>query len=191
MPHVLPPLPYAENALAPVLSAETLQYHYGKHHRAYVDKLNELIEGSALADLSLDRLVRGQTGTLFNQAAQVWNHTFYWRCMSPDRVAPPAALEQAVARDFGSWAKLEEKFKAAAAGHFGSGWAWLVRSDSGKLDVVTTANADNPIKAGATPLLTCDVWEHAYYIDYRNERKRYIETWWGIVNWQFVAQQLV
>ena len=176
--------------MAPVLSAETLQYHYGKHHRAYVDKLNKLVEGNALADLSLDQLVRGQTGALFNQAAQVWNHTFYWRCMSPDPVAPSAALVQLVERDLGSWAKLEETFKAAAAGHFGSGWAWLVRGVSGKLEVLTTTNADNPLRTGATPVLTCDVWEHAYYIDYRNERKRYIEAWWGIVNWQFVAQQM-
>jgi len=190
MPHDLPPLPYPENALAPVLSAETLGYHYGKHHRAYVTKLNELTHGTALADLSLEQLVRGQTGTLFNQAAQVWNHTFYWRCMSPNQVAAPPSLVQAVERDLGTWAGFEERFKKAAAGHFGSGWAWLVRNPAGKLEIVTTADADTPLRKGATPLLTCDVWEHAYYIDYRNERKRYIEAWWGIVDWGFVARQL-
>jgi Fe-Mn family superoxide dismutase len=190
MAHCLPPLPYPEHALAPVLSAETLAYHYGKHHRTYVEKLNELTRGTALADVSLEQLVREQTGTLFNQAAQNWNHTFYWRCMSPDCVAVPPALVQAVERDLGTWAGFEERFKKAAVAHFGSGWAWLVRSVAGKLDVVTTADADTPLRTGATPLLTCDVWEHAYYMDYRNERKRYVEAWWGIVDWGFVARQL-
>lgn len=190
MQHELPPLPYPDHALAPVLSAETFAYHYGKHHRAYVNKLNALTAGTPLGDLSLEQLVRGQTGTLFKQAAQVWNHTFYWHCMSPERTSAPAALADAVATDFGSWAAFEERFKTAAAGHFGSGWAWLVRSASGKLEIVTTDNADNPLRSGATPLLTCDVWEHAYYIDYRNERKRYVEAWWGVVDWQFVARQL-
>jgi len=190
MQHVLPPLPYPEHALAPVLSAETLAYHYGKHHRAYVDKLNELTRAPSLSDLSLDQLVRGQTGVLFNQAAQVWNHTFYWRCMSPARISAPPALVNAIANDLGSWASFEERFKTAASEQFGSGWAWLVRGLSGKLEIVTTDNADNPLRSGATPLLTCDVWEHAYYIDYRNERKRYVEAWWNIVDWQFVARQL-
>jgi Fe-Mn family superoxide dismutase len=190
MSHQLPKLAYPEHALAPVLSAETLAYHYGKHHRAYVEKLNELTRESTLAELSLEDLVRTQTGTVFDQAAQAWNHTFYWRCMSPDRIAVPKALAQAVERDLGSWGRFEDAFRKAATGHFGSGWAWLVRSESGRLDVVTTDNADNPLRTAATPLLTCDVWEHAYYIDYRNERKRYVEAWWGIVDWEFVARQL-
>jgi Fe-Mn family superoxide dismutase len=190
MAHELPKLPYPEHALAPVISGETLAYHYGKHHRAYVDKLNTLTRGTPLADVALEELVRKQTGTLFNQAAQTWNHTFYWQCMSPHGVAVPESLSRAVERDLGSWADLEERFKKAAAGQFGSGWAWLVCSGSGKLEIVTTDNADNPLRSGATPLLTCDVWEHAYYIDYRNERKRYIEAWWGIVDWEFVARQL-
>jgi Fe-Mn family superoxide dismutase len=190
MQHELPPLPYPDHALAPVLSAETFAYHYGNHHRAYVDKLNELTRAPSLADIPLDQLVRGQTGVLFNQAAQVWNHTFYWHCMTPDRIDVPSALAQAVERDLGSWARFEEAFKRAAVGLFGSGWAWLVRSASGKLEILTTDNADNPLRSGATPLLTCDVWEHAYYIDYRNERKRYVEAWWSVVDWQFVARQL-
>jgi Fe-Mn family superoxide dismutase len=194
MAHTLPPLPYAKNALAPVISEETIEYHHGKHHQAYVTNLNGLIEGTPHASLSLEELVKktsGQTNErpVFNNAAQVWNHTFYWNCMAPKGGGEPAgALAQAIARSFGDFARFKEQFSTAAAKQFGSGWAWLVKTGDG-VAIETTSNADTPMAAGKTCLLTLDVWEHAYYIDYRNARPRYIEEFWKVVNWDFASVQ--
>ncbi|PIQ43473.1 MAG: superoxide dismutase [Fe] [Gammaproteobacteria bacterium CG11_big_fil_rev_8_21_14_0_20_46_22] len=187
----LPSLPYAMDALAPHISKETLEYHYGKHHQAYVTNLNKLTEGSGLAGKSLEELVKTQTGGIFNNAAQVWNHTFYWHCMSPNGGGEPSGdLLATIERDFGSFAKFKEAFSQCAATTFGSGWAWLVKDAKGVLSIVSTSNAGNPMTDGLTPVMTCDVWEHAYYIDYRNARPQYIETFWALVNWDFVASQL-
>lgn len=184
----LPPLPYPKDALAPHMSAETFDYHHGKHHQAYVTKLNELTAGKPEANKSLEELIKTTDGGVFNNAAQVWNHTFFWNCMKPQGGgAPSGALADAITRDFGSFDKFKEAFSQAAATRFGSGWAWLV-ADGGKLAVVSTANAENPLQQGKTPLLTIDVWEHAYYIDYRNARPKFIETFLAhLVNWDFVA----
>jgi Fe-Mn family superoxide dismutase len=185
----LPPLPYDKGALAPHLSAETLEYHYGKHHNAYVTNLNKLMEGKP--EVSLEELIMSSEGGVFNNAAQIWNHTFYWSCMKPGGGGQPTGeLAQAIARDFGSQEKLIEQLSAAAATQFGSGWAWLVL-DKGKLAVTKTANADLPMKHGQQALLTIDVWEHAYYIDYRNLRPKYIETFFqSLVNWDFALENL-
>lgn len=185
----LPDLPYAKDALAPHISAETLEFHHGKHHNAYVTKLNELAAGSANADKSLEAIIQSTEGALFNQAAQAWNHSFYWHSMKPGGGgAPSAALATAIDRDFGSFDAFKKAFSTAAATQFGSGWAWLV-VDQGKLAVTKTANADTPIAHGQTPLLTIDVWEHAYYIDFRNLRPKYIETYLShLVNWDFAAE---
>ncbi len=191
MEHKLPELPYARDGLAPIISPETIDYHYGKHHRTYVDNLNKLIAGTEFADSSLEDIVRKATGGIFNNAAQVWNHTFYWNCLSPKGGGEPTgALAGAIARDFGGIAQFKEKFTNAAVTLFGSGWAWLVRNPDGSLTVETASNAGNPLKDGKRPLLTCDVWEHAYYIDYRNARAKYVEAFWKLVNWKFVEQSL-
>ena len=184
----LPNLPYSDKALAPVISAETIAFHYGKHHRAYVNKLNELAEMQGLSGKSLEELIKTATGPVFNNAAQIWNHTFYWNCMSPDKTTLRGPLAQAIDKAFGSFAKFQEKFTSAALAQFGSGWAWLVRKPAG-LEIVTTSNADTPLRTGDQCLLTCDVWEHAYYVDHRNDRKKYVESWWSLVNWDFVAKQ--
>jgi len=184
----LPPLPYAKNALEPYISAETLEYHYGKHHQAYVTKLNELVAGTPNADKSLEEIVKTSSGGLFNQAAQVWNHTFYWNCLSPKGGQPSGALAKAIDAKFGSFDKFKETFNAQAVGNFGSGWTWLIKTADGGVDIVNTSNADTPIAHGQTPLLTVDVWEHAYYIDYRNARAKYLENIWNIINWDFVAR---
>ncbi len=187
----LPALPYAKDALAPHVSAETLEYHHGKHHQAYVDNVNKLIAGTANADKSLEEIIRGADGGLFNNAAQVWNHSFYWKCMRPGGGGDPsgAVLDQ-VKSAFGSVSDLKQKFKEAAVSQFGSGWAWLVQ-DGGKLKIATTANADLPLKHGQKALLTCDVWEHAYYVDYRNARAKYVQAFLDhLLNWDFVAQNL-
>jgi len=191
MAFTLPELPYAQDALAPHLSAETLEYHYGKHHATYVANLNKLIEGTANEGKSLEEIIKSGEGGLFNNAAQVWNHTFYWQCMKPEGGGrPTGALAQAVERDFGSFDEFKREFADAGTTQFGSGWAWLVL-EGGKLAVTKTGNADLPMKHGQTALLTMDVWEHAYYIDYRNARPKYIETFLGsLVNWDFVAQNL-
>lgn len=190
MAFTLPELPYPKDALAPHVSAETLEFHHGKHHNAYVTKLNALTEGKPEANKSLEDLIKTTSGGLFNQAAQVWNHTFYWNCMSPNGGGEPTgAIADAIKKDFGSFADFKEKFSAVAAGQFGSGWAWLYK-DNGKLSVVSTPNAENPIQQNKTPILTCDVWEHAYYIDYRNARPKYIEAWWNLVNWDFANKNL-
>ena len=192
MEHQLPPLPYPMDALEPYISRETLEYHYGKHHKAYVDNLNKLVPGTEFEGKDLETIVRtAPAGPIFNNAAQVWNHTFYWSCMRPQGGGEPAgALAEAIRQAFGSFQAFRERFSQTAVGTFGSGWAWLVRRPDGSLDVVSTSNAGNPMTEGATPLLTCDVWEHAYYIDYRNQRPKYVENFWNLVNWDFVASRL-
>ena len=191
MEHVLPELPYADDALAPGISAETIEYHYGKHHKAYVDNINRLIQGTEFEDLSLEEIIQKASGGIFNNAAQIWNHTFYWNCLSPEGGGEPSGeIGEAINKSFGSFAEFKEKFTAAAATLFGSGWAWLVANGDGCLAIEALSNADNPIKDRRTPLLTCDVWEHAYYIDCRNARAKYIETFWSLVNWDFVAENL-
>lgn len=188
----LPELPYSKDALAPHISAETLEYHYGKHHAGYVTKLNAAVEGTPKAEMSLEEVIKTSEGGLFNNAAQVWNHTFYWNSLSPDGGGEPTGeLATLITDSFGSFATFKEQFSAAAAGQFGSGWAWLVKGTSGKLEIMATANADTPVTVdGVTPLLTCDVWEHAYYVDYRNARPKYIESFWNLVNWDFVETNL-
>ena len=192
MEHALPKLPYANDALAPHISAETIEYHYGKHHKAYVDNINRLIQGTELVDLSLEDIIkRAQPGGIFNNAAQVWNHTFYWNCLSPSGGGEPAgAAAAAIKENFGSFKEFQDKFTGAASAHFGSGWAWLVTNIDGSLGIETTVNAGTPLKDGKKPLLTCDVWEHAYYVDYRNARAKYIEAFWKLVNWDFVDSNL-
>ncbi len=189
--HELPPLPYAMDALAPHISRETLEYHYGKHHRAYVDKLNELVQGTEFETMSLADLIKRTTGPVFNNAAQAWNHDFYWSCLSPGRGgAPMGELARAIDAGFGSFDAFASRFKISALSKFGSGWTWLTRCADGTLAIRNSDNADNPLRANETPLLTCDVWEHAYYIDYRNQRAKYVDAFWHLVNWDFVARNL-
>ena len=191
MPFSLPPLPWAKDALAPVISAETLDYHYGKHHQAYVTNLNKLTEGKPEANQSLEQIIMSSSGGVFNNAAQVWNHTFYWSSMKPNGGGKPTGqLLELVNRDFGSADNLLQQLGEAAKTQFGSGWAWLIQ-DGGKLKVTQTANADLPMKHGQNALLTCDVWEHAYYIDYRNARPNYVDAYLkSLVNWDFAAKNL-
>jgi superoxide dismutase, Fe-Mn family len=191
MAFTLPPLPYDKSALAPHLSAETLEFHYGKHHKAYVDNLNKLLEGKPEANKSLEDIIKTSEGGVFNNAAQVWNHTFYWSSIKPNGGGQPTGdLAQAITRDFGSYEKFAEEFSTAGATQFGSGWAWLVL-DKGKLAVTKTPNADLPLKHGQKALLTMDVWEHAYYIDFRNARPKYIETFLKhLANWDFALENL-
>lgn len=190
MIHELPPLPYGKDALEPHLSAETLDFHYGKHHQAYVTNLNNLTPGTEYEHLTLAEIIRkAPAGAIFNNAAQVWNHTFYWNSLSPQGGGEPSGrLAEAIMRTFGSFAKFKEEFTRCAVGTFGSGWAWLVKNPDGTLGIVSTSNAGCPLTAGQTPLLTCDVWEHAYYIDYRNARPKYVEAFWNLVNWDFAAR---
>lgn len=191
MPIELPPLPYDRTALQPHLSAETLDHHHGKHHRAYVDRLNELIAGSEFEALPLEDIVRRAQGGLFNQAAQVWNHNFYWQCLRPRGGGDPGGLlAEKISQAFGDVAHLRNEFNRLAMATFGSGWTWLVQRSDGNLAIVTTSNASTPLTGEDVPLLTCDVWEHAYYIDYRNARAQYLEAFWKLVNWDFVASQL-
>ena len=194
MAHTLPELPWAKDALAPVISQETIEYHYGKHHAGYVNKLNGMIEGKPLAQLSLEDLVakawKEREMPVFNNAAQVWNHTFYWNCLKPGGGGEPTGkVAEAINKSFGDFKSFKDKFSTAAAGRFGSGWAWLVKSGDG-IAIETTANAETPMADGKSCLLTMDVWEHAYYIDYRNARPKYIEEFWKIVNWDWVAKKL-
>jgi Fe-Mn family superoxide dismutase len=188
----LPPLPYAGDALAPHISAETISFHHGKHHQAYVNNLNGFVEKDpTLAGLTLEQIVRSASGGLFNNAAQVWNHTFYWNSMRPGGGGEPSGnIAAAIDRDFGSFAAFREAFSKAAGGQFGSGWAWLVKNAEGRLEIVTTSNAGCPLTDGLTPILTCDVWEHAYYVDYRNARPAYVNAWWNLVNWDFANANL-
>lgn len=191
MIHELPKLPYAHDALEPYISKKTIEYHYGKHHQAYVNNLNKLIPGTEFENASLEEIVRRAGGGIFNNGAQVWNHTFYWNCMKPQGGGEPAgALASAILRDFGSFAEFKEKFSNAAATLFGSGWAWLIKKEDGKLEIVQESNAGNPLKHSATPLMTCDVWEHAYYIDKLNVRPDYIADFWKLVDWDAVASRL-
>jgi superoxide dismutase, Fe-Mn family len=190
MAHELPPLPYAKDARAPHISAETLEFHHDKHHATYVTNLNKLISGTEFEGMSLEDVVRkAPAGGIFNNAAQVWNHTFYFNCMGPNGGGEPSgALADAIKKAFGSFADFKEKFNASGAGNFGSGWTWLVKNGDGSVEIVNTSNAATPLTGDKTPLLTCDVWEHAYYIDYRNARPKYLEAFWNVVNWDFVAR---
>ena len=188
MTHTLPPLPYEKNALEPVISAETIDFHYGKHHQAYVTNLNNLIPGTEFETMSLEDIIMKSSGGVFNNAAQVWNHTFYWNCLSPNGGgAPTGALADAINAQFGSFDAFKEAFNKSAVTNFGSGWTWLVKNADGSLEIFNTSNAGTPMTSGKKALLTIDVWEHAYYIDYRNARPKYLETIWDKVNWEFVA----
>ncbi len=190
MKHELPALPFAQDALAPVISAETLDYHYGKHHNAYVTNLNNLIPGTEFENSSLEEIILKASGGIFNNAAQVWNHTFYWNCLSPDGGgAPSGDLATAIDSAFGSFDNFKAEFSKAAATNFGSGWTWLVKNADGTLAIASTTNAGTPMTNGQTALLTVDVWEHAYYVDYRNARPKYLEEIWKIFNWDFVAEK--
>ncbi|WP_064606691.1 superoxide dismutase [Fe] [Photobacterium sp. J15] len=188
----LPALPYAINALEPHISQETLEYHHGKHHNTYVVKLNGLIEGTELAEKSLEEIIKTSEGGVFNNAAQIWNHTFYWHCLSPNAGGEPTGeVADAIAKAFGSFEEFKAKFTDAAINNFGSSWTWLVKKADGSLDIVNTSNAGTPLtEEGVTPLLTVDLWEHAYYIDYRNVRPDYMNAFWALVNWEFVAKNL-
>ncbi len=187
----LPPLPYSRDALEPHISAETIDYHYGKHHQTYVTNLNNQIKGTELEDAPLETIVRKAQGGVFNNAAQVWNHNFYWQCLSPNGGGTPSGkLAEAIDKAFGSFDAFKEEFTKLSIGTFGSGWGWLVQRPDGSLGLVSTSNAGTPITGDDTPLLTCDVWEHAYYIDYRNARPKYLEHFWNLVNWEFVASRL-
>ena len=191
MNHTLPELPYALNALEPHISRETLEYHYGKHHQTYVTNLNNLVAGTEFESLDLVSIIKKATGPIFNNAAQVWNHSFYWDCLSPEGGGQPTgALLAAIEKSFGSFAEFKDQFTKTAISTFGSGWAWLVKNPDLSLSIVSTSNAATPLTSESKALLTCDVWEHAYYIDYRNARPKYIEAFWNLVNWEFVAKEL-
>jgi len=187
--HELPPLPYAMNALQPHISQETLEYHYGKHHQTYVNKLNELIPGTEYENLRLEEIVRKAQGAVFNNAAQTWNHTFFWHSLSPQGGGKPRGkVAQAIDAKFGSFDAFKDKMSAAAVAVFGSGWAWLVKHPDGSVGIESTSNANTPLTTDNKPLLTCDVWEHAYYIDYRNKRPDYVAAYWKLVNWEFAEK---
>ena len=187
----LPPLPWARDALAPHISAETIDYHYGKHHQTYVTNVNNQIKGTEFENADLVTIVKKSQGGLFNNAAQVWNHTFYWNCLSPKGGNEPTGkLADAIKKAFGDFAKFKEEFTKTAIGTFGSGWAWLVQRADGSVGLVSTSNAATPLTGTDVPLLTCDVWEHAYYIDYRNARPKYLEAFWNLANYEFAASQM-
>jgi Fe-Mn family superoxide dismutase len=188
MEHTLPPLPYAIDALAPHISQETLEYHYGKHHQTYVTNLNNLIKGTEFENLSLEEIIKKSSGGIFNNSAQVWNHTFYWNSLTPNgKGAADGALAEAINAKWGSFDKFKEEFTKSAVGNFGSSWTWLVKKADGSLDIVNTSNAATPLTTDAKALITCDLWEHAYYIDYRNVRPKYLETFFKLANWDFAA----
>ena len=189
MEHSLPALPYAIDALAPHYSKETFEYHHGKHHNAYVVNLNNLQKGTEFEAMGLEEIVKKSSGGVYNNAAQVWNHTFYWNSLAPAAGAEPTGkLADAINAKWGSVAAFKEAFNKSAAGNFGSGWTWLVKKPDGSLDIVNTSNAATPLTTADVPLLTCDVWEHAYYIDYRNARPKYLESFWTLANWAFAAK---
>ena len=191
MAFILPKLPYGLNALEPYISQETLEYHYGKHHQAYVNKLNQLIASTDFEKSSLEDIIKKASGGIFNNAAQVWNHTFYWNSMSPNGGGKPGGkLAELINQTFGSLDQFKESFTNAAINQFGSGWAWLVKDKHRKLSILSTSNAGNPITEDKIPLLTCDVWEHAYYIDTRNDRPKYVNNFWHLVHWDFVEKNL-
>ncbi|MDO6686462.1 MULTISPECIES: superoxide dismutase [Fe] [unclassified Agarivorans] len=189
MAFTLPALPYAQDALEPHISAETLSFHYGKHHNTYVVKLNGLVEGTDLAEKSLEEIIKTSTGGVFNNAAQIWNHTFYWNCLAPNAGGQPTgALAAAIDASFGSFDEFKAKFTDSAINNFGSSWTWLVKNADGSLAIVNTSNAATPLTdEGVIPLFTCDLWEHAYYIDYRNVRPDYLNAFWALANWEFAA----
>jgi len=187
MNHILPPLPYEMNALEPQMSKEALEYHYGKHHQTYIDQLNQLVPGTEYENQELDEIVKTSSGAIFNNAAQVWNHTFFWNSLAPHGSPLVASeLKDAIVKQFETFDQFKEKFSDAAVKQFGSGWAWLVKKEKGDLEIVTTSNAETPLTTGKNPLLVCDVWEHAYYIDYRNKRPDFLKAFWEIVNWKAV-----
>ena len=187
----LPALPWARDALAPHISAETIDYHYGKHHQTYVTNLNNMIKGTEFENLDLVAIIKKAQGGMFNNAAQIWNHTFYWNSLSPKGGGEPGGkLADAIKKAFGGFAQFKEEFSKITIGTFGSGWGWLVQRADGSLGLVSTSNAATPITGSDRPLLTCDVWEHAYYIDYRNARPKYVEAFWNLVNWEFAASQM-
>ncbi len=187
----LPPLPWARDALAPHISAETIDYHYGKHHQAYVTNLNNQIKGTEFENLPLEEIIKKSSGGMFNNAAQIWNHTFYWNCLKPDGGGEPSGrLADAINKAFGGFAQFKDEFTKTSVGTFGSGWGWLVQRADGGQALASTSNAGTPITGTDRPLLTCDVWEHAYYIDYRNARPKYVEAFWNLVNWDFAASQM-
>ena len=188
MQHTLPDLPYAKDALAPYISAETIAFHYGKHHQTYVTNLNKLIVGTEFENASLEDIVKKSSGAIFNNAAQIWNHTFYWHGLTPNNKTPSGALLNAINAKWDSVDAFKTAFTQCAVTTFGAGWAWLVKKEDGTLDIVSTSNAATPLTGNAIPLLTCDVWEHAYYIDYRNARADYVEKFWNIINWDFVEK---
>lgn len=190
MVHKLPELPYALDALNPHISKQTLEFHHGKHHLAYVNNLNALIPGTKFEDATLEDMIREADGGIFNNAAQIWNHTFYFQAFSPKpKAAPEGKLLEAIVRDFGSFETFREEFTKAAASLFGSGWAWLAVDGDGKLQIVKESNAGNPIRQGLKPLLTCDVWEHAYYLDYQNRRPDYLSNFWPLVDWAVIESR--
>jgi Fe-Mn family superoxide dismutase len=189
MEHKLPELPYARNGLEPHISAETLDFHYGKHHQTYITNLNNLVKGTEFESASLEDIVRkAPNGGIFNNAAQVWNHTFYFLGMGPKGGQPTGALAAAIDAAFGSFAAFQEKFTASAVGNFGSGWTWLVKNAAGGVEIVNTSNAETPVRTGAVPVLTVDVWEHAYYVDRRNARAAYVQAWWNVIDWDVAAK---
>lgn len=190
MAYELPPLPFEKDALAPHISEETLEYHYGKHHKTYVDKLNGLVPGTEFEGKSLEDVVKTSTGGIFNNAAQVWNHTFYWHCLSPNGGGEPTgSVADAITKAFGSFENFKEEFTTSAVNNFGSSWTWLVKKADGNVGIMNTSNAGTPLTDDSVkPLLTVDLWEHAYYIDYRNARPKYMEAFWALVNWEFVEQ---
>lgn len=187
MEHTLPTLSYSLDALQPVISKETLEYHYGKHHQTYITNLNNLIKGTEFETMSLEDIVKKSSGGIFNNAAQTWNHSFYWNCLTPNKTEPKGALLDAINKKWGNFEEFKKAFSQLSIGTFGSGWGWLVKTASGELDLVSTSNATTPLTGTSKALLTCDVWEHAYYIDYRNSRPNYLEGFFKIVNWDFVA----
>lgn len=188
MEHTLPALPYALDALAPMISKETIEFHYGKHHQTYVTNLNNLVKGTEFEAMSLDEIIKKSSAGIFNNAAQIWNHTFYWNSLAPNAGGEPTgALGAAITAKWGSFDGFKEAFNKSAAGNFGSSWTWLVKKADGSLDIVNTSNAATPMTGADKPLLTCDLWEHAYYIDYRNSRPNYLATYWKLVNWQFAS----
>lgn len=192
MPFELPHLPYATASLEPHISAKTLEFHYGKHHQAYVNNLNNLIKGTEFENASLETIIAKGSGGIFNNAAQIWNHTFYWESLAPDAGSEPdGKIAETINAAFGSFAQFKEKFTVAAVTLFGSGWVWLIKKADGNLDIVQESNAGNPLKHGHTPLLTCDVWEHAYYLDYQNRRPDYVAAFWKLVNWKKVAERFI
>lgn len=192
MTFILPELPYAKNALAPHMSQETLEYHHGKHHNAYVNNLNNLIKGTRHENMTLEEVILSSEGAIFNNAAQIWNHTFFWNSLNPKGGGlPTGAALSLINEQWGSFEKFKEEFTKSATTNFGAGWTWLVKNKDGKLSIVNTSNAQTPLTAGVTPLLTVDVWEHAYYIDYRNERPKFINGFWALANWDFVNKNLL